>query len=243
MDPNEVSSTLKEASHTSEYKPELRPYQFMPTLRTRSALGILRELTQPDLGWDLVTFIQADNKEGDYPTDVENIRSMIKKFSADCSEGSERDFYIFDSSKLTRRPIEPSNEDPSQYKKPWMKPPPSWNWPINDLPHKPQYATTRFAASRPTQTYNGIQDYYEDRDLPLQADRWRHYILVFYQDANKRPPRDAYVSAECHGKCFYIDGDDVVSQRNFALVCHFLTIQAVPQSAPLTPTIGVGATH
>ena len=228
---NDVSSTLQNPSRQSKYPPKLRPYQQMPTLRTRSALGILRELTQPDLAWDLVTFIQADSKESVAQAKVKNIRSMIKKFNADCNEGIERDFYIFDSRSLTGRKIRPSKLNSSRYEKPWMRPPP--DWPSDDLPPD----------AHPNQAYQCIQDYYAGKNYPERGDRYRHYIIVFYQDANKRPPRDAFVSAECHGQCFYIAGDDIVSQRNFALVCHFLTIQAVPQSAPLTPTIGVGATH
>jgi hypothetical protein len=223
---NDVSSAL----HQSKYPPKLRPYQQMPTLRMRSALGILRELTQPDLAWDLVTFIQADSKESG--PEVENVRSMIKKFNADCRGGIERDYYIFDSRSLTGRKNKPSKGDASRYEKPWANPPSEW--PPDDFP-PPQ--------TPPNQAYLGVQDHYAENDYPERGDRYRHYMIVFYQDANKRPPRDAYVSAVCHGQCFYIDGDDVVSQRNFALVCHFLTIQAVPQSAPLTPTIGVGATH
>jgi hypothetical protein len=229
---DDVSSTLQIPMHQSKYPPRLRPYQQMPTLRMRSALGILRELTQPDLAWDLVTFIQADSKESGAQSELESIHSMIEKFNADCKGGRVRDFYIFDSSHRTGRIKEPTYGDPAQYEKPWIWPPP--DCPLDDLPP---------ANAQANQSYLGIQDYCERNDYPERGDRYRHYMIVFYQDAINPPPANAFVSATCDGHCYYIDGDDTVSKRNFALVNHFLAIQAVPQSAPLTPTIGVGATH
>jgi hypothetical protein len=240
MKPEDVSSTI--ALRPSNYPPYLRPYQLMPIIRIRSALGILRDLTQPDLDWDLVTFIRADNNTSEEQSAVDDVHRMIEKFNADFPRGHERDYYIFDSSKMTGHINKTWNVDPSQNEEPWKRSPPDWKWPVDDLPHSPAYATTQ-AESGPMQTYSGMQDYYEANNHPERGDRYRHYLIVFYQNANKPPPRNAFVCATCDGRCFYIDGDDIISQRNFALVCHFLAIQAIPQSAPLTPTIGVGATH
>jgi hypothetical protein len=240
MNPDDVSSAI--TLTPSNYPPYLRPYQLMPIIRIRSALGILRDLTQPDLDWDLVAFIRADHNTTDEQSAIDDVHRMIEKFHADFPRGYGRDYYIFDASKMTGHINKTYNVDPSQDEEPWKRSRPDWNWPIDDLPHTPAYATTQ-VDSEPAQTYSGVQDYYQVKDRPERGDRYRHYMIVFYQDDNKPLPANVFVSARCDGRCFYIDGDDIVSQRNFALMCHFLMIQAVPQSAPLTPTIGIGATH
>jgi hypothetical protein len=232
IDADEVSSSLPK----SKYPPYLRPYQLMPTLRIHSALGILREITQPDLGWDLVAFIQTDHREQEDQIELERVHAMIEKFNKDFPKGRGRDYYVFDSSKLTGHTIPPPTQaDSAQAEYPWQ-PMPSARTSTQPADDLPPTSTTRL--------YTSIQDYYEENGYPECGNRWRHYMIVFYQDARRSLPSNAYVSAICDGKCFYIDGDDIISQRNFGLVCHFLTIQAVPQSPQLIPTIGVGgATH
>ena len=113
---------------------------------------------------------------------------------------------------------------PSQYEKPWIWPPP--DCPTDDLPP---------ANAQPNQSYLGIQDYCERNDYPERGDRYRHYMIVFFQDVNDPPPANAFVCAKCDGNWYYIDGDDTVSKRNFALVNHFLAIQAVPQERAVNP--------
>jgi len=79
----------------------------------------------------------------------------------------------------------------------------------------------------------------------------RRYIVVFEDD--NPPPTTAFVATKMDvvvteggkvvkkTKYFYIDGVDHVSQRNFALISQFLTIQATPsQTPPLTPSLSVG---
>jgi hypothetical protein len=67
----------------------------------------------------------------------------------------------------------------------------------------------------------------------------RRYILIIVSDS---APTDAFVSYTRRGKTFYIDGADKISQWNFGLISQFMTMQAVaPTTAPLTPTISVGA--
>jgi hypothetical protein len=66
----------------------------------------------------------------------------------------------------------------------------------------------------------------------------RRYLLIVVAD---QAPADAYVSYFHNGKSYYIDGRDVVSRRNFALLGQIMTMMAVPsQSTPLTPSISVG---
>jgi hypothetical protein len=67
----------------------------------------------------------------------------------------------------------------------------------------------------------------------------RKFMLVAVSDA---PPEDAFAAVNHAGKWYYIFDDDEVSKKTLALIVQIDTIQAIPtQSAPLTPTISVGA--
>jgi hypothetical protein len=67
----------------------------------------------------------------------------------------------------------------------------------------------------------------------------RKFMLVAVSDA---PPENAFASVNHAGKWYYIFDDDEVSKKTLALIIQINTIQAIPtQSAPLTPTISVGA--
>ena len=67
----------------------------------------------------------------------------------------------------------------------------------------------------------------------------RRYILVVVDTAPPRVP--PYVSYCDRGKCYYIAGDDEISQKNFDLVALFLTMMAIPSAVPpLAPVISTG---
>ena len=67
----------------------------------------------------------------------------------------------------------------------------------------------------------------------------RKFMLIAVSD---NPPVSAFASVNHGGKWYYIFDDDEVSKRTLALIVQINTIQAIPsQSAPLTPTISVGA--
>jgi hypothetical protein len=67
----------------------------------------------------------------------------------------------------------------------------------------------------------------------------RKFMLVAVSDS---PPENAFASINHGGKWYYIFDDDEVSKKTLALIIQINTIQAIPtQSAPLTPTISVGA--
>jgi hypothetical protein len=67
----------------------------------------------------------------------------------------------------------------------------------------------------------------------------RKFMLVAVSDT---PPEGAFASINHGGKWYYILDDDEVSKKSLALISQINTIQAIPtQSAPLTPTISVGA--
>jgi hypothetical protein len=67
----------------------------------------------------------------------------------------------------------------------------------------------------------------------------RRYLLINVADS---APADAFVFYTKEGYTYYIDGGDNISKKNFALLSELMTMQAVaPTTAPLTPTISVGA--
>ncbi len=67
----------------------------------------------------------------------------------------------------------------------------------------------------------------------------RRYMLIIMDKSS--PPGNAYAKAEYNGLWYYIDEEDKISQENFRLLSHFLTIQAVAsQTPPLTPSLSVG---
>jgi hypothetical protein len=67
----------------------------------------------------------------------------------------------------------------------------------------------------------------------------RKFMLIAVSDT---PPVSAFASVNHGGKWYYIFDDDEVSKRTLALIVQINTTQAIPsQSAPLTPTISVGA--
>ncbi|HZZ22815.1 MAG TPA: hypothetical protein VFE60_09680 [Roseiarcus sp.] len=67
----------------------------------------------------------------------------------------------------------------------------------------------------------------------------RKFMLIAVSDT---PPVSAFASVNHGVMWYYIFDDDEVSKRTLALIVQINTIQAIPsQSAPLTPTISVGA--
>jgi hypothetical protein len=68
----------------------------------------------------------------------------------------------------------------------------------------------------------------------------RRFMLI--AKSEEPPPNGAFVSVKQNGEWYYIRSDDKISKRTLALITQFDTILAVPtQSAPLTPSISVGA--
>lgn len=65
------------------------------------------------------------------------------------------------------------------------------------------------------------------------------YLLIVESDSAPASSFASYFD-ERRAKWFYIDADDEISQKNFALIAQFLTMQATPPGPPLTPTISVG---
>lgn len=138
----------------------------------------------------------------------------------------------------------------------------SWNNPkLNDAdliyytlpPNKPPPALNVFereaaawladrSKERPAHVYlppNPEQQFDDFVKVNRVLGQLRRYILIIESDVS--PPADAYVAHFEHGKWYYIDGNDVVSQKNFNLISLFMTMMAVPPTnPPLSPAISVG---
>ncbi len=98
----------------------------------------------------------------------------------------------------------------------------------------------RFGPMTSFSTKEDVKDY-SAMAIEKRLGVMRRYLLIVVAD---QAPPDAYVSYVHNGKTYYIDGRDVVSRRNFALLGQIMTMMAVPsQSAPLTPSISVGGSH
>lgn len=194
-------------------------YRNWPVLKMRSAMGVLRVMTQADLDWDLAVFVNRDQFE-------KTLKPMVKHFKDEMEAGRYRhDHYDFDSgpfTDITDETANPANDVNYGDGSPWYKP--SLCDPKNDL-----------------DPAHGLQDLYDEKKYPERGDRCRHFLIVVWQNQLLPIPSNAYAWAKCGDRKFYIDGSDVISKRNFALISHLLTVQAVAQPAPLTPTLGIGA--
>jgi hypothetical protein len=223
-------------------------YATFPALRTRSALGVLRDVTHPEEDWDLAVFVDADLYEKGGVVDgkkVDPLRPMVKYFSSQIRQGQPRNFYVFDSSPYTGQdPEDIANQD---YRK--SDAPDETNvWKFNERIqcNEPKDDIVREALPDPVpQQYSvhdkGVQEFDEDLGYPDRSDFKRHFMIVLCQPARETPFKDAYVSAVVGNTRYSIDAADYVTQNNFALVNQLVTIQAVAQNQTLTPTIGVGA--
>jgi hypothetical protein len=80
-------------------------------------------------------------------------------------------------------------------------------------------------------------DFYTGQEVKLRQNKI--FMLIARSDSQ---PSDAFVSVYDSGSYYSILNGDQLSKRTLALIAQFNTILAVPSaSAPLTPTISVGA--
>ena len=159
-------------------------FDLRPQLRTRSALGVLRNAAEGD---NFVRFGTSDEIEaiiGQNQTD----KRCDAYFWRTAGERSETGY---DNARLSNLPEKRVKLDVFDYEK--------------------------------ERTFS------EDRRL----------ILVV-ESAER--PANAFVSVPHNGAWYSIRADDWISKRNLSLISQINTIQAVaPSTAPLTPTISVGA--
>jgi len=84
-------------------------------------------------------------------------------------------------------------------------------------------------------------NFLDDEHVKMNAalGRMRRYVLIVVAD--HLPGTPPYAAYEDGGHWYYIDANDKISQKNFQLLTLFMTMMAIPsQSPPLTPTISVG---
>jgi hypothetical protein len=238
---DKTSKALTSEKDSGNKESDASNYGVMPFFKTRSALGIVRDLTHKELDWDLVVFVTADEFEN-------KLKFMVEHFEDEIRRGFPRDFYIFDPCKhLLNNYIgefdRPNTQDDdikdmntvSGAENPWYDPIRS-----SDIPLRSPLDDVIPAAGEKT-----LQDLQADKHVLDRSDGLRHFMIII--ESESQPPTDAYVGVKMKIRgsdvYYYIDKDDVVSQNNFTLVSHFLTIQAVPQTQQLTPTLPVGTSH
>jgi hypothetical protein len=190
-----------------------RQMDLAPILRTHSALGVLRSATN-----ELPRFSFVDESDLDCKaqTRLEEANSQIDSY-----------FYVVPhSGKITDFNVAPfASSDPRFHL---------------DL-------DVDAAADLQTVSSQQVAYLQDERELANS----RQYIVVI--EGYKSPPSTAFVSTKMEvfvvvdgqlakkTRYFYIDGADRISQRNFALINQFLTMQAIPsQTPPITPSISVG---
>jgi hypothetical protein len=114
----------------------------------------------------------------------------------------------------------------------------------------PEYQRIYFVSPEQYETYRseirrGVLRYGNRTQLmyfnPDRGDTQVHRLLIIHsRSAPSSKPYVRYFDTKS-GEYFYIAGDDEISQDCFVLLNLFLTIQAAPPPAPLTPTISVGS--
>jgi hypothetical protein len=240
----------------------------LPALRTRSALGVLRDVTQPDqLDYDLAVFVDANLYENggtsakDGKTRVLPLKWMVQHFKEEIGRGAPRDFYVFNSSPYNDEAVDQdinakdkedvlsaaanTHGDP----KILLEDNTLWQFvkrssehePADDVIPEPPKTWIDDSAQKDFYNTHCQQDFDDNNYYPNRGDKERHYLIIVRQPATAAFPKNAYVSAVFGKYGYYIDGDDLVSQNNFSLISQLVTIQAVAQNQTLTPTIGVGA--
>jgi hypothetical protein len=247
------------AAPKADSKPSAAPwFSAFPALRTRSALGVLRDVTHPEEDWDLAVFVDADTYEHGRAADgtgagaAAPLKPMVRYFSHLISHGTARNFYVFDSSPYTGQQSETAL---NQLFRSTHNPADSDIWrfgerasgdPGRNRPAEPKDDIVREDVPDPippdfTPGHPGVQDYDQTYGYADRSDIERHFMIILCQPASETPYPNAFVSAVVGKTRYSIDADDYVTQNNFALLNQLVTIQAVAQNQTLTPTIGVGS--
>ncbi len=191
-----------------------------PLMRTYSALGVLRNAAQPPN--PRIEFVPPDAYQRitqywwNDPQHKNALLSAYTLLPSDQNDGDEK--------TLSWKEQKADQRDTDTKLLKWLGDP--WTKP-QDNDRLPYVYTTAHMS--------------EDDLVKLnqRLEQIRRYILII--DSEAAPPANAYVSFFDRGHWYYIDGGDVISQRNFNLIVLFLTVMAYPSStAPLTTSITVG---
>ncbi len=183
-----------------------------PTMRTYSALGILKNATEQP--WPKIGFVSPDvyGTIRSYPwndfhkdTDL-NFYTLLPhdEYEGDEKLASSTSDQMEDA-KITRKVSD-------------------WLW-SNRNPYIYEPKPAKSAEDEYVRANNRLG-------------HLRRYILIVKAD---HAPADAYAAHFYHGEWYYIARDDHISQKNFNLISLFLTMMAAPSATPpLSPTISVG---
>jgi hypothetical protein len=210
VDPNRIE--LRTAPVMPDKMPRPRLKSGAPLMRTYSALGILKNATEP--ADRRIEFVTLDQYSAICGYDWNQPRKIKDKF------GSELPFYTL---------LPEDEESPDEV---LGKPGPDLAAITNELLKWLRQHNNPFIYDQTTVSL----------DTYVKANRilghLRRYILVIH---GSNPPANAYVAYFDHGEWYYIAGDDEISQKNFSLISLFMTMMAVPSTTPpLAPTISVG---
>jgi hypothetical protein len=172
-----------------------------PVLRTRSALGIMKDAAEQD-GYQRI----------EITGNLEKVRKLVTAHNAHRHDDCVDDFYMVDP--------DPTLADHEEYE---------------ELSRRIHAENRSMITMYPNKSELSPEEAKIERDFT----HLRRYMLIVSSDT---PPNGAFVSVYDNGKYYSIFNDDEISKKTLALISQFNTILAIPsQSAPLTPTISVGA--
>jgi hypothetical protein len=182
-----------------------------PFLQTRSALGVMKSATE-DTGRPSIAFLPPD--------DVRRVIDDYKMRSPFCRQlfytlapGALQQPSVFGHGGAYKAPTETESR-------------------VGDVLSQRGRSLITMNTDKPVLN---AQELRTESDLVNE----RKFMLIAVSDT---PPENAFASINHGGKWYYIFDDDEVSKKTMALIIQINTIQAIPtQSAPLTPTISVGA--
>jgi hypothetical protein len=209
VDPNRIE--LRTSSVPPEKMPNPRLTSGAPLMRTYSALGILKNATEPDDR--RIEFVTPEQYSRILSYAWNRPDDMKKK------SGWELPFY-------TLMPGDEQSPDEVLSKKT-----PEERAHSDEVVRWLQQKTNPYIYD-PIGSLNTFVT--ENRILG----HLRRFVLVIH---GVGPPANAYVSYFDHGEWYYIDGEDEISQKNFNLIALFMTMMAVPSTTPpLAPVISAG---
>ena len=191
-----------------------------PLMRTYSALGVLRNAAQPP--YPKIGFVHADKYQritNYWWNDPHHMNALLSVYTLRPMDPEDSD-----EKTVTWKQQEKEDKETDAKLDKWLDDSTAKSEEIGRLP------------------YVYTADYMSEDDfvkVNQRLEELRRYILIIDSDA--APPADAYVTYFDRGHWYYIDGHDVISQKNFNLIVLFLTVMAYPPTtAPLNTSISVG---
>jgi hypothetical protein len=191
-----------------------------PLMRTYSALGVLRNAAQPP--YPKIGFVHADEYQtitSYWWNDPQHKNALLSVYTLRPGDQQKAD-----EKTVTWKQQEKDDREADAKLEKWLPDP--WTKP-DEIDRLPYVYTADYMSEDDFVTVN------------QRLEELRRYILIIQSDV--APPADAYVAYFDRGSWYYINGNDVISQKNFNLIVLFLTVMAYPPTtAPLNTSISVG---